>query len=584
MKDIEKLTVGGTSPELPRHEYPRPQLCRPEWMNLNGEWEYETDRAGSGRERRLFEAESLPERITVPFCRESVLSGIGDTDFCGSVWYRRRVTVPAGWLTEGKRVLLHIGACDWKCQAWVNGVSVGTHIGGYISFSFDITDALGGSSDAVITVCADDDTRSHRQPAGKQSGRYGSYGCFYTRTTGIWQTVWLECVPAAHIQNVKYYTDIDNSILSADITVSGGDGLTLLATAEYDGVVVGTSSALVSGKLARITVPLSELHLWEPGEGRLYGLSLELCGEHPDRVESYFGMRSVTSKNGILYINHKPVFQRLVLDQGFYPDGIYTAPDDAGLTGDIERSIACGFNGARLHQKIFEPRFLYHCDRMGYIVWGEHANWGLDISAPEAWKGFLVEWLECLVRDFSPPAIIGWCPLNETQKDQDPDFVRAVAALTRAFDPTRPYIDASGWAHVEGLTDIMDCHDYDQNPETFRARYDGVASGEALPAGKHNLFDIHPTFVSEYGGIRWAPDREGWGYGNAPENGEEFIARFRGLTDALLDCPIMGGLCYTQLTDVEQEVNGLYTYDRKPKFPPEIFREILSRPAAIEKE
>ena len=206
MKDIEKLTVGGTSPELPRHEYPRPQLCRPEWMNLNGEWEYETDRAGSGRERRLFEAESLPERITVPFCRESVLSGIGDTDFCGSVWYRRRVTVPAGWLTEGKRVLLHIGACDWKCQAWVNGVSVGTHIGGYISFSFDITDALGGSSDAVITACADDDTRSRRQPAGKQSGRYGSYGCFYTRTTGIWQTVWLECVPAAHIQNVKYYT------------------------------------------------------------------------------------------------------------------------------------------------------------------------------------------------------------------------------------------------------------------------------------------------------------------------------------------------------------------------------------------
>ncbi len=582
MKDIEKLTSAGTSPELPRHEYPRPQLCRSAWMNLNGNWEYMTDRACSGRERRLFEAESLPERITVPFCRESVLSGIVDTDFCRCVWYRRTVTVPTEWREKGRRVLLHIGACDWRCQAWVNGISVGAHIGGYVSFCFDITGAVGKGGEAVITVCAEDDVRSRRQPAGKQSGKYGSYGCFYTRTTGIWQTVWLECVPAAYIENVKYYPDPDNGVLSADITVSGGDGLTLLATAEFDGNVVGCSGAIVSGRLARLTVPLSELHLWEPGKGRLYGLSLELCGEDPDRAESYFGMRSVNVKNGIMYINRKPVFQRLVLDQGFYPDGIYTAPCDAELAGDIERSMACGFNGARLHQKIFEPRFLYHCDRMGYIVWGEHANWGLDISAPEAWQGFLGEWLECLNRDFSHPSIVGWCPLNETQHDQDPGFVRAVAALTRSFDPTRPFIDTSGWTHVEGLTDIMDWHDYDQDPESFRARYCGVAKGEAIPAGKRNSFSILPTFVSEYGGIRWAPDREGWGYGNAPQSESEFIERFRGLTDALLDCPVMGGLCYTQLTDVEQEVNGLYTYDRKAKFPTEVFKEILSRPAAVE--
>lgn len=582
MKDIEKLTSAGTSPELPRHEYPRPQLCRPEWMNLNGSWEYMTDRARSGRERRLFEAMSLPERITVPFCRESVLSGIGDTDFCECVWYRRTVLVPEKWRVRGRRVLLHIGACDWRCEAWVNGISVGTHVGGYVSFCFDITESVGKGGEAVITICAEDDVRSRRQPGGKQSGKYGSYGCFYTRTTGIWQTVWLECVPAAYIENVKYYPDPDNGVLSADVTVSGGDGLILLATAEFDGNVVGCSSVIVFGRLARMTVPLSELHLWEPGEGRLYGLSLELCGNDPDRVESYFGMRSVNVKNGIMYINRKPVFQRLVLDQGFYPDGIYTAPNDAELAGDIERSMACGFNGARLHQKIFEPRFLYHCDRMGYMVWGEHANWGLDISAPEAWQGFLSEWLECLNRDHSHPAIIGWCPLNETQRDQDPEFLRAVAALTRSFDPTRPFIDASGWTHVEGLTDIMDWHDYDQNPESFRARYCGVAQGEAIPAGKRNSFDILPTFVSEYGGIRWAPDREGWGYGNAPQSESEFIGRFRGLTDALLDCPVMGGLCYTQLTDVEQEVNGLYTYDRKAKFPPEVFKEILSRRAAIE--
>lgn len=563
--------------DIPRPEYPRPQLRRDEWISLNGVWEYEADRAVSGRERGLYKADSLTQKITVPFCRESVLSGIGDTDFCDCVWYRRTVTLPDGWRRCGRRVLLHIGACDWKTEVWINGVSAGTHIGGYVSFSFDITDLLtdGGQ---VITVCAEDRVRSRVQPAGKQSQRYASYGCSYTRTTGIWQTVWLESVPAAHICSLKYYPDITASRLTVEARCTGADGIELRAAASYEGREVGEGGATVNGGVCVFDIRLNELQLWEVGAGRLYDLRLTL-GE--DSADSYFGMRNIALEDGIMLLNGKRVFQRLVLDQGFYPDGIYTAPSDAALVADIQRSLDCGFNGARLHQKIFEPRFLYHCDRMGYIVWGEHANWGLDISRPEAWRGFLPEWLEALGRDFNHPSVIGWCPLNETQGNQDTEFVKMLASLTRAYDPTRLYIDASGWAHVAGVTDIMDFHDYDQNPVSFRERYERVAAGEPLDT-KPNPFPILPTFMSEYGGIRWAPDREGWGYGEAPKTEEEFIERFRGLTDALLDNPRMGGLCYTQLTDVEQEVNGLYTYDRKPKFPPEVFKEILSRRAAAE--
>jgi beta-galactosidase/beta-glucuronidase len=562
---------------IPRSEYPRPQFRRGNWINLNGEWEYETDRAASGRERGLPKAGSLPEKIIVPFCRESVLSGIGDKDFCECVWYRRTVNLPEEWLSAGRRVILHIGACDWRTEVWVNGESAGTHIGGYVSFSFDITEKIKGAEN-VITICAEDKLRSGTQPGGKQSQRYASYGCSYTRTTGIWQTVWLEAVPSGYIKCAKYYPDIINKKLIIEAFCEGCDGQALVAEASYEGRPAGAAGAVVSGGRVMIELKLFDIYLWEIGNGRLYDLKLTVGA---DSVDSYFGMRSIAADKGVLVLNGKKVFQRLVLDQGFYPDGIYTAREESELIADIQRSLDCGFNGARLHQKVFEPRFLYHCDRMGYIVWGEHANWGLDISKPEAWQGFLPEWLEVVEHDFNHPAIIGWCPLNETQPDQNTEFVKMLGMMTKALDPARLYIDSSGWTHVPGVADITDCHDYDQNPETFRARYMAVAAGEPIKT-KRNPYPIFPTFVSEYGGIRWAPENAGWGYGEAPKTGDEFIERFRGLTEAIMQNPVMGGLCYTQLTDVEQEVNGLYTYDRKPKFDPAVFREVLSKKAAAE--
>ena len=559
---------------VPRAEYPRPQFKRQDWLTLNGEWEYETDRAVSGLARGLQNAESFSERITVPFCRESKLSGIGDLDFCECCWYRRELELPKDW--QGDRVILNIGACDYRTTVWVNGQRIGEHIGGFVSFSFDITDALNYEND-VVTIRAFDDVRSYKQAAGKQCHRYGSYGCFYRRTTGIWQSVFVERVPTDYIKSVKYYPNIEDCSLTVVAKTVGGDKMTLSAEAFYEGKKVGTAEAKVSCGTAMLKIPLDELHLWEVGHGRLYDLKLTLGN---DKVESYFGMRSVKTEGGVLYINGKKVFQRLVLDQGFYPDGIMTAPTEHALFDDIEMSMAMGFNGARLHQKIFEPQFLSQCDKKGYIVWGEHGNWGMDISSLENYANFTSEWVEAVERDFNHPAIIGWCPLNETQGDQNNDFLRALSRLTRELDPTRAYIDTSGWVHVEKeYTDFTDIHDYDQDPETFRERYDRFEAGEEIWMHRKNWIYKDPTFVSEYGGIQHGTD--GWGYGNAPKNEKEFLERLDGLTRVLCENKKISAFCYTQLTDVEQEINGLYTFDRQPKFPPEVIAKIFKQTAYI---
>ena len=569
----------------PRPGYPRPDMVRSLWCNLNGEWEFAEDPGRSGRSRGLSRPDShLPDRITVPFCRESPLSGLGHRDFCDAVWYRRSVLVPTEWRRQNRRILLHIGACDYRTEVWVNGVSVGTHIGGMNSFSFDITEALQQVEEQIITISATDLLRDGRQCGGKQSTLYESYGCFYTRTTGIWQTVWMESVPSSYLRSFRLFPDPTNRKLTLEARVEGGEGKILRARTSYEGKPTGEASGAVRSHSLLLEIPLSELHLWEIGQGRLYDLSLCLEGEDPDCVESYFGMRDVCAREGILYLNGQPVFQRLVLDQGFYPDGIWTAPTDEALREDIERSVAMGFHGARLHQKVFEPRFLYECDRAGYLVWGEHGNWGMDITAPTAYEAILPDWLEILERDFNHPAIIGWCPLNETDGAQNPELVRLLAALTRSVDPTRLYIEASGWSHLPGLGDFLDIHNYEQDPQAFATKLAPLEKGEDIdlypwPGGMRGK----PTFVSEYGGIFWAgQDAKGWGYGDAPKTEEEFLARFRGLTEVLLRHPHISGLCYTQLTDVEQEMNGLYTYDRQPKFDPALMRSVLSERAAIE--
>ena len=570
--------------QIPRPEFPRPQFVRPQWLNLNGQWQFEIDQGLSGEERGLQTAGTpLSGTITVPFCPESKLSGIGYVDFIYGVWYKRTVNLPR---QEG-RTRLHFGAVDYECRVYVNGQLAGSHKGGYVSFSFDITDLL-VEGDNEICVYAMDDSRDRLIPTGKQSYKgYRSQGCYYTRTTGIWQTVWLEFMPKSYIRNVKYYPNIsDTSVTVAAQLCGTGD---FACEVFYEGKPMGSYQVKNASNDLQFTVKLAQSHLWEVGCGRLYDVKFTF-GQ--DTAESYFGLRQVKLDGHKFLINGKSVFQRLILDQGFYPDGIYTAPTDEALKHDIELSQAVGYNGARLHEKIFEERFLYHADKMGYIVWGEFPDWGLDQSYADSIYGILPEWVEEVNRDFNHPAIIGWCPHNETwdknfRKQYDPG-IALVYDVTKALDTTRPCIDTSGNYHVK--TDIFCVHDYTQDPAVFKANYDRLMTEGVLHDrfDKRQVYRGEATFVSEYGGIRWAAGEKdenkfgSWGYGKDVADLEDFYARYQGLTDALLDNCEMFGLCYTQLTDVEQEQNGLYTYDRQPKFDTKRLHAIMSRKAAIE--
>ncbi len=570
---------------IDRPEHPQPQFIRTDWMNLNGVWQFEIDPGRSGKAKGYMqENRALADTIRVPFCPESKLSGVGYKDFMPAVWYKKSFALTAEQM-QGNIVNLRIGACDYQTEVWINGAFAGRHKGGYSSFAFDITRLL-RPGENTVAIYAEDDTRDPMIPSGKQSQEYHSFGCCYTRTTGLWQTVWLEFAPDdARIESVRFYPDVRQGTVTLAAQFAGTGDFT--AEILYNGKPAGGISCPACAGRRLFTVPLQDIHLWEPGHGRLYDIVMRFGR---DEVHSYFGLREVSLRGRKFLLNGKSVFQRLVLDQGFYPDGIYTAPDDASLIRDIEISMQAGFNGARLHEKVFEPRFLYHCDRMGYLVWGEYPNWGLDHSRKEAIYSILPEWTEIIERDFNHPAIIGWCPFNETwdcgtplSRQQD-DLIRMVYRQTKAMDPTRPCIDTSGVSHVE--TDIHDVHDYDQNPQTFAARYAAIGETgkfeEPHYADRQKYDGAKPVFISEYGGTGLSLEEGSWSYGSAAKNRAEFNERYRGLTRALLDNPEICGLCYTQLYDVEQEQNGLYTYDRKPKTDIAEIYKINTQKAAIE--
>jgi len=586
---------------VPRPEFPNPQFERKQWQNLNGKWKFKFDHGNSGEERgyadggEAFDDGSL--EINVPFAYESPLSGINIKDFCECVWYKRTFNIKKSW--KGGSVLLHFGAVDYHAKVWVNGRCAGFHRGGMTHFALDISKyAVIGEN--KITVKAADNLRGGKQPSGKQNFAYFSHGCVYTRTTGIWQTVWLEYVPFdSYIKNFKVYTDAENSAITVNAAfLKGVKGVEFGAEVFYKNKRICSKSigAGAASASVKLDIPKDDLHIWDVGKGELYDLILSygMHGEQKDTVYSYFGMRDVKTEGHKILLNGRPVFQRLVLDQGFYPDGVWTAPSAESLKNDILLSMEAGFNGARLHQKIFEPLFHYYADTLGYITWGEHGNWGMDFSA-ESYQNFTCEWIESLDRDFNHPSIVGWCPHNETHWGQRRDDLAYIYRITKSIDPTRPVIDTSGYVHVE--TDIFDIHDYEQDAGIFKERYaallDKTNKAEIFQNDnrwpREKIMEL-PYFVSEFGGTWWSEVSEesssstqSWGYGKAPEDIENFYARFEGLVSALLDNPRVCAFCYTQLTDVEQEQNGIVRYDRGKKFDMARLRKIMTKKAAVEK-
>ena len=592
--------------QCPRPEYPRPQFVRADWLNLNGQWQFEVDAGDSGLERGLKDRD-LTGEITVPFCPESTLSGVAHTDFMDAVWYRKVVEIPSEW--SGRDVLLHFQASDYDTTVWVNGTEVVRHRGGFTPFTAELRGVAGPGETAIIVVRARD-PKSGPQARGKQSTRYGSYGCFYTRTTGIWQTVWMEPVSKFSMKRPRITPDVANHCFHLEVPLSANrSGMALSATVSYAGRELATASVTAAYDMSPrvvLTIPEEHVHLWNVGDAHLYDITLTLHdadGNVHDTITTYAGLRSVAVDGRKVLINGKPVFQRLVLDQGYYIDGVMTAPSDDELIADITRSLDAGFNGARLHQKVFEERFLYHADRMGYIVWGEFGDWGISGFGPDhdhqkPTSTFVAQWCEAVERDYSHPSIFGWCPLNETFQVPGDRFVelddvtRGMFLATKLLDTSRPVLDTSGYAHRVQESDIYDSHDYDQNPETFKERHAHVAEEKPFinngwTEKPTNIpYRGQPFFVSEFGGIWWNPakfdDKESWGYGDRVTTLDAFHARFKGLCDILLDDPEMFGFCYTQLTDVWPEENGIYTFDRQPKFDNALLRAVQVRKAACE--
>jgi beta-galactosidase/beta-glucuronidase len=585
--------------------HPRPQLARPGWIDLCGTWGFAYDDDDIGIDNNWFENGGVFDRsITVPFPPESQASGIDDRSPHPVVWYRRVFQVPPEARQE--RLLLHFGAVDYRAQVWVNGQLVAQHEGGHTPFNADITTALRvDSEDQVIVVRAEDQPADLTQPRGKQYWEERLRRIWYHRTTGIWQPVWLEPIAHTYITELRWTPDVDRGRLGLQVKLNRQPKrplklrvqLSLRGVSLVDDIYTverSTVSRDLALEPADVTMSRERL-LWSPSYPNLIDAVLTLQdGEHiVDQVQSYAGLRSVGFSNGRFLLNGRPYYLRLVLEQGYWPETHLAAPSAEALQREAELIKALGFNGVRIHQKVEDPRFLYWCDRLGLLVWGEMAN--AYVFSPDAVERFTREWLEVLRRDYSHPCIVTWVPFNESwgvpsleRMPAQQDYVRALYHLTKTLDPTRPVIGNDGWEHFS--SDVWGIHDYAIDGETIKERY---GTPEAV---ERTLYEIQPHYrtivlpethrmgepimLTECGGISYAPaaGQQWFGYGTVNSR-DAFLTKYEDLIGAILDCPTIAGFCYTQLTDTEQETNGLLNADRTPKLDLEVVRAITRRPS-----
>ena len=573
----------------PRPEYPRPQFRRAEWQSLNGRWRFAFDDADMGltAQWQSVSVQTLgatgggpfDREIMVPFAYQAPLSGIGDRSFHDVCWYARSFDAPRVAGAEG--LLLHFGAVDYRARVWVNGQLVSKHEGGHTPFSADISGVV-RAHDNVLVVRVEDPSEDLTIPRGKQYWKEKSEHIFYTRTTGIWQTVWLEPVPAARIDTLRLTPDFDAAAIYLEVGLSGSrPGTRLNVTVTHEGMAVAEARLEGAADTVEHALRLAAagglpLLPWSPESPSLYDLCLELVnadGGRVDRVESYFGVRKIEARGGDVYLNDRPYYQRLVLDQGYFPQGILTAPSDADLRRDIELAKAMGFNGARKHQKVEDPRWLYWADRLGFIVWGEMAN-AYQFSVAYA-RRMLREWHDVIVRDYNHPCIVAWVPINESSgirrnplAEPQVDHLLALYHVTRSLDRTRLVVSNDGWEQAR--TDLCTIHDY-SDPAQLLHRFATPRTSLEWPDGAQaaycpgHQFSGEPILVTEFGGIAFGSEAQGaWGYTTVRDE-TQFLAQYAATVDALLQSRCVRGFCYTQLTDVEQEVNGLLTADRQPK-------------------
>ena len=569
--------------EIPRAEFPQPQFARAEWLSLNGTWQFEFDDGNAGLDRdwgagtRVFS-----RRILVPYAPETQRSGIRETGFHPWVWYRRTVALPPTW--TGRRVLLKFGAVDYRAMVWVNGQLAGQHEGGHTPFAFDITRHLAAGS-VTIVVRVEDPPADRGIPRGKQFWEEQSRGIFYTRTTGIWQPVWLEAVGDSYLRSVRIRPANDGRVeFDARIARPVG-GCALRARIRFQDREVGSGEVNAAGDHVRLVLHVPSPRVWDIGRPNLYDVTFELRRENEvlDRVESYYGYRTIAVEQGRVLLNGHPIYLKMVLDQGYWPDAGLTPPTDQAIQDDIRLAREMGFNGARKHQKVEDPRYLYWADKAGFLVSGEMAN--AYVFDEEYVARFTREWMDVLERDVNHPSVVMWVPINEswgTPNLHDPRqraHLGAIYALTKSLDPDRLVIGNDGWEQVN-TTDLFTLHDYAKTGADLYEKYRELGRpGTTIPPnGRAALapgatYNGAPFALTEFGGIAYiAPGSrvptDAWGYAGVEPDASAALARLRGLYEALAKLPAFVGICYTQLTDVEQEINGLLTFDRKPKFDP----------------
>jgi len=577
---------------IPRKEYPRPQFERTDWMNLNGEWNFKFDQENKGEKEKWFEGADFDKKIIVPFTYETKASGIGEEKFCPNVWYQKKIEIPTQY--KNKKILLHFQAADYITKLWVNGMFVGERKGGQVAFSFNITDYLAESNELNIVV-KNEDSQSCFQPRGKQRWIDNSYECWYVQTTGIWQTVWLEFLNEVHLQSVKITPNIDTESVEFTYELSGNSdpALVLRTSISFKGQQIKTVDQSVIRTTQTFTTNItSEFHHWRvfhwsPGAPNLYDVEFTLMKDDEviDQVRSYFGMRKISVENGNVLLNNIPLYQRLILDQGYWKDSHLTPPSEEAILEDIDKILEMGFNGVRKHMKVEDQRFLYWADKKGLLVWSEMA--ATYEFSDEAVQSFTEEWLEVVKQHYNHPSIITWTPFNEswgvkniyTDRKQQ-KFTEAIYHLTKAIDSMRPVIVNDGWEHT--VSDILTLHDYVEYGDEFLNRYKDkqkIVNNEiAFNKFKHAMaqgyeYKGQPIIISEYGGIAFNSEK-GWGYGDQVESEKDFLYRYESITQAIKDTSYISGYCYTQITDVQQEVNGLLNEEREPKVDINKIREI----------
>ena len=580
--------------------YPRPQFVRKNWINLNGEWKFVFDDENCGEIKEWYNG--LPEgmKIIVPFTYETKKSGIEDQRCHEYIWYERTMQADLEKLNKHQHFLLHFEGSDYVTKLWVNGNYVGCHRGAYERFSFDITSFLQENNRIVVKV---EDSFDASQPRGKQRWLPESYGCWYIQTTGIWKTVWGEYVSEVHLDSVKMTPNLANHSLNLVYEMVSHkndweDDIEIETRVSFQGHLITDNKIKVLRKITEVSLNIFcnrweamewGIKKWSPDQPHLYDIEFTVRenGKVIDEIGSYFAMREISIDGNNLLLNGEPLYQRLILDQGYWKDSHLTPPSEEALIEDVEKVLKLGYNGVRKHQKTEDERFLYWCDVKGVLVWSEMAS-AYEYS-DKAVRQFTEEWLAIVKQNYNHPSIIVWTPFNESwgiaevrNRNVEQYFTEGIYYMTKSLDPYRPVIVNDGWEHT--VSDILTLHDYEEAGEILKRRYtehkDEILNStyshnrNKMAFAKGYQYKGQPVIISEFGGIAFNNDDTGWGYGKKVNSKAEFIERFDSITTAVKELPYVCGYCYTQLTDVQQEINGLMDIDRNFKVEPDVIYKI----------